>query len=396
MRLLTFTTLYPNGAQPQHGVFVEQRLRQLVGTGKVTATVLAPVPWFPSSKPMFGPYARFAGAPRRETRHGVTVFHPRYVVIPKIGINAAPSLLARGSKACFEALRKEHGFDVVDAHYFYPDGVAAAKLTRASGLPLIVTARGSDINVIAQFPRARKMILWAADQAAAVVAVSAALQAQMVRIGIPEDRIHVLRNGVDTSFFHRLPREETRLGLGVRATTLLSVGKLVEGKGHDLVVRALKSLPDAHLVIVGAGPMRRALENLVADLDLRGRVRFAGEVSHEALREYYSAADVLVLASAREGMPNVVLESLACGTPVVATDVGGTAEIITHPEAGRLLKDRSSAAIAEGVRSLLERPPSPSDVRRHAEQFTWAKTTAELLALIGEVSAVKLDTRRRA
>lgn len=154
-----------------------------------------------------------------------------------------------------------------------------------------------------------------------------------------------------------------------------------------MAISALKSLPGMSLVIAGGGPERRGLERLVRELRLGDRVRFVGELSHESLREYYSAADVLVLASAREGMPNVVLESLACGTPVVATDVGGTKEIITCREAGRLLPERSAASVAHGISALLEEAPSREEARRHAEQFTWDKTTAALVGLLDEVAA---------
>jgi glycosyltransferase involved in cell wall biosynthesis len=301
-------------------------------------------------------------------------------------MSVAPELLARGARPCFEALRQRPGFDLIDAHYFYPDGVAAALLARRAGVPLLITARGSDVNVIAEFPAARKRIVWAAQQSVGVIAVSVALKERMVRIGIPESRIHVMRNGVDTEFFRPVDRAVARDSLGFRETTLLSVGKLVEGKGHDIVVRALQRLPGTQLVIVGDGPMRRALERLVTELGLDGRVRFAGEITQEALREHYGAADVLVLASAREGMPNVVLEALACGTPVVATDVGGIAEVVTGRQAGVLLRERSPAAVADGVRALQANAPSRLETRRHAERYTWRDTTADLLRLLGSVT----------
>jgi glycosyltransferase involved in cell wall biosynthesis len=209
----------------------------------------------------------------------------------------------------------------------------------------------------------------------------------MMRIGIPVAGIRVLRNVVDTEFFRPArDRVALRAALGFRNPTVLSVGKLVEGKGHDVVLRALQALPNLDLVIVGEGPMRRALERLAADLDLRGRVRLTGEISHEALREHYCAADALVLASVREGMPNVVLESMACGTPVVATAVGGIVEIVTGRAAGLLLAERSPAAVADGIRALLGERPSRSETRRYAERYTWRDTTADLLRLIGRVT----------
>ena len=171
MKVLTFSSLYPNAARPEHGIFVETRLRQLVMSGQVETTVVAPVPWFPFTHPAFGAYAAHARAPRSETRNGVDALHPRFPVLPKIGMTLAPFLLYRAVRPVVERVQHERGFDLIDAHYFYPDGVAAAMLGRRLGVPVVITARGTDVNLIAQHRFPRRMIRWAARQAAAVVAV---------------------------------------------------------------------------------------------------------------------------------------------------------------------------------------------------------------------------------
>src|SRR5688572_13391713 len=195
LRLLTFTTLYPNQAQPFHGLFVERRLQRLVATNEVRSTVVAPVPWFPFTATCFGAYARFARVPDTEERHGLTITHPRYPVLPKIGMTLAPALMARAVEGHVVDLQRRHDFDVVDAHYFYPDGVAAVRLARKLARPAVVTARGSDINVLARYPGPRRQILWAAQNCAAIVAVSAALKAELTKLGVAEHKISVLRNG---------------------------------------------------------------------------------------------------------------------------------------------------------------------------------------------------------
>jgi len=385
MKVLTFSSLYPNAARPAHGIFVETRLRQLLASGQVQSTVVAPVPWFPFTHRAFGGYAAQARAPRAETRHGIEVLHPRFPVLPKIGMTLAPFLLERAVRPLVERLRRKRGFDLIDAHYFYPDGVAAAMLGRRLGVPVVITARGTDVNLIAQYRSPQRMIRWAARQASAVVAVSQALKDKLAALGIERERIHVLRNGVDLDLFHPADREKLRAELALRGPALLSVGNLLAFKGHGLVIEALSLLPDCQLVIAGEGPDRAAFEALARQLRVSERVRFVGSLSQDDLRRHYCAADALVLASSREGWPNVLLEAMACGTPVVATRVGGVPEIVRSQDAGLIIEERSAAAIAHSVRHLLARPRLRTATRRYAEQFGWGATTRGQLQLFRQI-----------
>ncbi len=381
MNILTFTTLYPNAVQPQHGIFVENRLRHLAASGRVDVRVVAPVPWFPFRAAAFGRYATFAKIPAGETRSGLDVLHPRSPVIPKIGMNVAPLLLYASVRPVIRRMMKS-GFeiDLIDAHFFYPDGVAAVMLGRSLRKPVVVTARGTDINLYPSYVLPGRMIRWAADKAAGVITVSQALKDTLVDIGADPMRIHVLRNGVDLEMFRPVDRVAAGERLG-----LLSVGHLIPQKGHDLVIRALSQLPEATLVIVGEGPEEAALKTLANSLGLNSRVKFLGPIDHDRLHEVYGAADVLVLASSREGLPNVVLEAMACGTPVVASDIGGTREIVTAPAAGVLLSGRTPEAIAAAVRNLRASPPDRSETRAFAENFSWDRTTQGQLDLFGEI-----------
>ena len=183
IRLLTFSTLYPSSVRPGHGIFVETRLRELVASGQVVSKVVAPVPWFFSGHPVFGRYARMAQTPRRELRHGLDVQHPRYALPPRVGMNMAPFLLAWGARPAVQQLLNEgYDFDVMDAHYYYPDGVAAALLARHFKKPLTITARGSDINLLARYRLPRTLMRWAAQQAQASIGVSAALTQAMAQL----------------------------------------------------------------------------------------------------------------------------------------------------------------------------------------------------------------------
>lgn len=373
MRILTFTTLYPYGGRTGHGVFVENRLRHLVAIQGIEAQVIAPVPWFPFKSKLFGDYGSFADAPHVEVRHGIEIRHPRYLVVPKIGMYLTPSTLAHAGLRAVKQLSTP--FDVIDAHYFYPDGVAAAILARELGMPFVITARGTDINVIGTIPKARALMREAGRAASAMIAVSQALKDKMVEIGLEAEKITVLRNGVDLDLFSQADREGAKARFGFERPLLLSVGRVIEGKGHHVLIEALTQLPEYDLAIAGTGPMLAALQTQARRLNVSGRVHFLCAIPHQDMPSLYSAADILILASQREGWPNVLLEALACGTPVIATPVGGIPECISNGPAGRLLSDRSVENVVAAVREFPLSPASRVAARAYAEKFSWDATS---------------------
>lgn len=383
--LVTYTSLYPNSEMPQHGLFVEQRLKRIVATGRVNATVVAPVPWFPFRSARFGQYGRLARVPNRERRGEIQIEHPRYPTIPKYGMEMQPGLLAMATRGSV-AEAKRNGAKVLDAHYFYPDGVAAVSIGRSLDLPVMITARGSDVNVIAEFPGPRAKILSAARQCAAVITVSQALKSRLIALGAPADRITVLRNGVDLEFFSPGSYEEEREAFGLTGHVILSVGRLVPGKGNSLIIDALARMPDSRLLIAGDGPDRELLKRQASVKGVTDRVRFLGSVPPAQLRRYYRAADVLVLASANEGMPNVVLEAMACGTPVIATNVGGIPEVV-DASVGRLIEQRTSGEIERAILALRSAQIDRAAVRAWAERFDWRETVDRSVALFERVAA---------
>jgi len=386
MKLLTFSTLYPNTEQPNHGIFVETRLRYLIASGKAESRVVAPVPWFPSSNPKYGHYAQFARVPRHEQRNGLSVDHPRYLVVPRVGMTVTPFLLAQSAKKTIGRILDEgYDFDAIDAHYFYPDGVAAVMLGKHFNKPVVITARGTDINLIPQFAMPRKMIMWAAEHAHGIVTVCNALKEEITGLGVVNKNIVALRNGVDLQRFQPLDRAAARSALGIDGFTILSVGLLDPRKGHDIPIRALAELPDVRLMIAGAGPDLKKLQDLAAASGVADRVTFLGPIPQAALANYYNAADVLVLASSREGWANVLLESMACGTPVIASNVWGTPEVVGAPEAGLLMEERTPASLAASVRLLRANYPDHQATRRYAERFSWDDTTQGQLDLFQQV-----------
>jgi glycosyltransferase involved in cell wall biosynthesis len=373
LRVLTMTTLFPSRANPRHGIFVETRLRKLRERAPVELRVIAPVPWFPFAWRQFGRYATYASTPHSEERLGITVQHPRYLSIPRVGTALRPASLAAACWRVADALRRT-GWqcDIVDAHYLYPDGVAAASVAHRLQRPLVVTARGSDVNLIAQMPGPRQRILDALGHAAKIIAVSDSLRQALLRLGVRDESIEVLRNGVDMEVFRPYGREAQRTRLGVGTSPLIaSVGNLVEEKGHDLVLRAAARVPEARVVVVGEGPLRARLGALARDLGIHERVHFVGNMPQAELASIYSAADVLALASTREGWPNVVLEAMACGTPVVAMNVGGVPEILTDGALGEIVDERSDLALAQAIVRTIQRRIAREDLRTYAGRFSW-------------------------
>ena len=388
LRILTLTTLFPNEVQPNHGIFVLNRLSHLVASRAVSATVVAPVPWVPALARR-GRHGRLRAVPPTERVAGLEVLHPRYPVIPRVGMSVAPWLLyAALAPLVRRLIRGEPRFDLIDAHYFYPDGVAAVWLGRALDTPVVVTGRGTDLNLIPRFALPRRLIRDAAERAAGLITVCQALKDDLARLGVAPERITVLRNGVDLERFRPGDRAaaRARFGLDPHRRTLGSVGHLIERKGHHTVIQALAHHPDTDLVIAGEGPDRAVLEALVDRLGLRARVRFLGALSQADLVGLYGALDALVLASSREGWANVLLESMACGTPVIATPVGGTPEVVTAPAAGVLARGLDSAALVEAIGSLFARPIDRAATRHFAEGFGWDTTTRGQIALFRAIA----------
>lgn len=391
MKILVLTGLYPNSIQTRHGVFVEERLRSLLSTGEITARVIAPVPWFPFKHKRFGRYADFAAVPAREERHGIQIWHPRYLVVPRIGMTLGPSTMAKAVEPLIKRMLTEnYDFDLIDAHYFYPDGVAAAKLAQRFHKPVVITARGADINKIPQFRMPRRQIMGAANRAAAIVTVSRALKSSLIELGVQAEKVTSLRNGVNLDRFVPLAQDIARTEIGCQPVNddgriWLAVGHLIERKGVHIAIEALAQASGATLLIAGTGPEESNLRNLASRCGAAERVRFLGHIEHDELPTYFSAADVLVLPTGSEGMPNVVLEAMACGTPVVATSVGGIPELLTVPEAGRLMTERTPDALMAAVTDLMQDYPDRHATRTHANRFSWEETTLGQLSLFRQI-----------
>lgn len=385
LRVLTLSTLFPNAVRPTLGVFVERQTLGLAAYPEVELQAVSPVglPLWPAS--VHPHYAPLRALPAREGWKGLIVHRPPYRVWPVVGQAGTARRIAAALLPRLKELRRTFPFDVIDAQFFWPDGPAAMHLSRALGVPFSVKARGADIAYWAHRPGIAPQIVEASREAAGLLAVSAALKADMAALGMPEEKIRVHHTGVDLDLFRPIDRAAAKGRLDVDGPLIVTPGALIERKGQAFAITALEQLPGATLLLVGDGPDRRKLEAQVRAAGLTGRVRFLSRRRHEELPGLLGAADLMLLPTAFEGIANVWVESLACGTPVVTCDVGGAREVFTTPESGRLVA-RDPEALAAAARDLLAAPPPPDQVRKAAESFSWERNTAELF---GHLSSLR-------
>jgi glycosyltransferase involved in cell wall biosynthesis len=398
LRILTFSSLFPNSIDPAYGIFIYQRAAKLAERPGIELEIVSPVPYFPGWLKIRR-WRKSAELPSQETIIDLTVHHPRYFLLPKVWMPLHALSMFVGCLPRILELHRRDPIDCIDAHFIYPDGMAAVLLGKYLKVPVVVSARGTDINVYPSFRFIRPMIRWTLQQADAIIAVSAALMQGMVALGIDPGKIHVIPNGVDVKRFSRLSSEQvrTQLNLPANSQILLSVGALISSKGHQLLIRAFARVaplhPALHLYILGDGPFRRELERLVAELGLQERVHLPGKQPNEVLCLWYNAAEASCLASAREGWPNVVTESLACGTPVVATRVGGIPEILHSPELG-VLTDETVESIAAGLEQALSQTWSRPKISEMTRQRTWQVVAAEIEAVFAEQIQARSSFKR--
>lgn len=378
MRILSIATLFPNPAKPSFGVFVGNQMRAVVARGEVDLTMASPIGVPPWPLSMREPYTQLKEVPEISDAVGMKVHYPKFTLIPKVGGDGNPGRIARAVLPLVRRLHRERPFDLVDAQFFFPDGPAAAILAGELGLPLTIKSRGADIHYWGQRDRSLAQMKEAADQAAGLLAVSEALRDDMIALGMPGEKIYVHYTGLDRELFHPIERAAARalvsampnFAIWPEGPLIVTPGALIPRKGQRLVIEALARLPDARLALAGSGEDEANLQGLAKRLGVADRVHFLGQVDHDILPHLLCAADVLVLPSSSEGLANVWIEGLACGTPIVVPDIGGAGEVVNDPSAGRLVA-RNPESIAEAVAEILADPPSQADVAANVSRFSW-------------------------
>lgn len=377
--VVVLSSLFPSAVQPGAGLFVRERAFRL--GQRLALAVVAPTPWFPLQglvrrlRPGFRP-----GAPLHEQQKGFDVWYPRFLSVPGALKQLDGAAMARAAWPRLRELKQAGRLDVIDAHFGYPDGLAASLLARRLGVPYTVTMRGTETRH-AQDPVLRPLLARALCGADRVFSVSDSLRQVALGLGVAAERARVVGNGVDLARFRPLDRAEQRraLGLPADAPVLVTVGGLCERKGFHRIIALLPELRQRfpglrYLAVGGPSPEGDWTERLKAqahELGLADAVHFTGPVAPDALSRYLSAADVFVLATRNEGWANVFLEAMACGLPVVTTRVGGNAEVVCRPDLGEVVPFDDAPALRQAVERALGTAWDRAAIRAYAESNTW-------------------------
>jgi teichuronic acid biosynthesis glycosyltransferase TuaC len=401
LKILTFTTLYPNSAMPLNAVFVRRRMEACARLHEHELTVIAPVPYFPRLPfQTLKAWDQFARVPSFESPWGYPIYHPRYLVTPKFGMRFYGRSMATSSLDLARELHAKHRFDVIDGHYVYPDGEAAIALGKALNLPVVLSSRGTDLNLYPTLPAIRPRIVDSLWQSSHLICVCDELRQVALSLGIPESKTSVIGNGIDPEMFHPIEKSVARkvLNLPQDATLLMSVGHLTERKGFHILIEALAQLradvqlqsqlvSSAKLVIVGDGPQRAELTQLISRWQLQNHVIMAGAVAQENLPNWYGASDLFLLASSREGWPNVLCEAQAMGLPIVASRAWGIPEIVRNDGLGLLVPERSAKAFANSIRQAMAKGWDQRAISDAGLARTWPVVAKEVDQVLREAAA---------
>lgn len=376
MRVLSFSYCFPNRVNPTWGVFIAQRLAALSQREKLQ--VCSPAPWFPVLSARRGD-----PGPKKDAWKALTVHRPRFFYFPGVFKNHDARFYARGLSRWLHKFCRVWRPDVLDAHFVWPDGVGVALLAKKLKIPYVITLRGRLYECLS-IASQREQCVSALQGASAVISVSGQLAEGARKLGVSDDRLAVIPNGIDRESFYPIDKLTCRreLDLPVDGRLLITVAHLGHRKGHHEVISALAGLPDdVRLVVVGGpaqGGTSEKLRAVAAEVGVKNRLILPGPQPYERMPLYSSAADASVLASYREGCPNAVLESLACGTPVVASDVGAVRDILPEPDVGRIVRPQEIGQLREALVEVLDRQWNPEEVVRTSGVKSWDEVAWEV------------------
>jgi glycosyltransferase involved in cell wall biosynthesis len=371
LKLLFVSNLFPDTAEPYRGLDNATLLHCLAERWEIRVLAVRAVL----------PFAKRSWLPREQDAK----LQPEYVAtlyVPKFGSRWNHRLLARALRRRVRELRAAGEFDVVLCSWLFPDGCAVAELAHELDFPFVAIAQGSDVHQYLKMPVRRQIMMQLLPGAAAVITRSGELARLLGEAGLPGARLHPVYNGVDLELFRPGDRGGVRqeLGLPMDTPLILFVGNFYEVKNPSIPPRALALLPSAEfkappvLVMAGGGGLVERVRELADGLPVKDRVILAGRTDAAGIARYMQAADVLLLPSQNEGVPNVILEAFACGLPVVASRVGGISEVHPGDDFGRLVQPIQPEAFAQALREILLAPPNAARIRQHARQFSWART----------------------
>ncbi len=386
LRVLVLSTLFPDATRPNFGIFVERQTLALAERPDVAVQVVAPIGLPPPPLSRLSRYRDIAALPKFERYKGLQVHRPRFRIWPGTRGRFHARALADAVTPLLAEIRRDFPFDIIDAEFFFPDGVAAVALGRRFEVPVSIKARGSDVHHWGRKSTTAPQVRAAAHAADGLLSVSEAMRDDMTALGMPGERVECIVTGVDFARFASGDRAEAKAASGVDGPLILSVGALIPLKGHHILIEAIATMSGVQLWIAGEGPHRPQLEAQIARLALNDRVRLLGSVPHAELPRLLTAADAMALASEREGLANAWLEALASGTPVVIPDVGGARQVVRSDVGGRIVA-RTPHAFATALTEILASPPDPAAARASVAPFTWAANSERLHGFLDRLVA---------
>jgi teichuronic acid biosynthesis glycosyltransferase TuaC len=377
MKILLISNLFPNSAEPLRGIYTYQIVKELDKVCDIE--VIAPLPWVPHyvGNRIKLKYCH-ADVPKKEKLGGITVYHPRYLVIPKILGFMHSVFLFFPLLRLVKHIQQNREFDLINAHWIFPDGVAAVWLARRLDKPVILTGLGCDLNLYSTMAFRKIQIVRALQEADLVTVVSKNMKRRIISLGIRGERVNVIPNGIDLKLFDVMDRKWARnyLSLNHKSRIILTIGTQDEVKGTKYLIEAFDMLRRSEkgrllLILIGDGPLTEFLVSMSKDLGLCENVLFLGKKPHNEIPLWLNAADAFCLPSIREGHPNVVLEALACGVPVVASNVGGIPEMIN--DNGVLTLPADSNDLCTGLEFCMSKSWDKNAIRSTFGGFSWVE-----------------------
>jgi len=387
------TSIFPNNTNTVLGSFNFERMKAI---SKVeTIKVVSPVPYFPTAKALkyFKKWSSYSRVKKKDVLEDVEVYYPRVLVIPKICSILNGYLYRLSFDRTLRSIYEDYKFDIIDAHYLWPDSYAAIKFGLKMKVPVCVTAHGSDINIIPKNARIKTRILETLNKADKVFCVSNALREKAKEMGANINKIEVLTNGVDVTIFKRQDRNEARkeLGLNIKDKIILCIGSLVPVKDHSLLIDGIYNIKKKNTqknikaIFIGDGCLKKSIEKKIKDYNLNGIISLKGSIPHDKLNTWLSAADLLCLTSINEGWPTVLFEAWSCGIPVVSTKAGGVQEALCDEKYGLLINKRTPENVASTIEKALEIKWNRISMIEYAKRNTWEKKVEKVVYEFGKI-----------
>ena len=391
LKILMLTRLFPSHAFPAFGTFCIERAKALAVHADVR--VMVPTPYYPKWLPGKEDWKKWTRVERQgSVENNIRVTYPRYASVPGTATWLQGVTMVRSARRDLESNYGDWRPDVIDGHFAFPDGYAATRLGRAIGAPVVVTCHGSDLRQYPDIPVAGAMTRWTLRHADRVISVSSDLMRRSITLGCPTERAVFLTNGVDPSKFSVRAQSDCRAQLGLPLDRKIGVyvGFLIDRKDQSLILHALVELrqqgkPVPLIVLVGDGPNRQRLENEVVVLGLQNDVILAGQRRHDEVALWMGAADWLLLSSSSEGWATVYFEAMACGRPVLTSNVSSAKDAIHSPEFGMVVEPRTAQAFAAAMNAASLKTYDENVIRHYAEQNSWEQWAGNALKLFESI-----------